>query len=437
MAMAQQDYWRGGWANVDLSSLPGTQGARNTKGFYGPINALADILGAYIQKSERDKANKAIDEYESGFDANMAPPEQNFTMERDALGNAIGVNYPQQYQIVEGDPIDIVRQKQEAQAGELINQTHQPLSYRDYASKANGMKAQLLRRLQKNGLGITPEMVDYVNQVTQDKINAYGNQRLQELSPQVFQNGLSQMGLAKWYPVAMEYKQIADQLGIPFDPAQYLATQAMKIGNVDTGGRIVQQAAPANGLPIGYDENGVPVYTQVAGTMSKSMTPAQVQQAALNEKKFLFDQYDKNRNFNEKVHNNEANLKLKQKDVDSNVAYRDWKINNGGSGGKMGNKEQGALQGIKDQMAVIENAADPAEARAALKTFGDSIEEAIGNGYIKGDDVDFFRGVWRGKRAEYYKRQGQEDEAAWEFSQIPREVWKELYEPQYGKQPYK
>lgn len=51
-----QDYWRGGWANGGM--LPGTRAAMTAKqagGSYGPLNALADILGAYWQKKDMDK----------------------------------------------------------------------------------------------------------------------------------------------------------------------------------------------------------------------------------------------------------------------------------------------------------------------------------------------------------------------------------------------
>ena len=54
--MDTNDYWRGGWANnpgLMTQSLPGTQAAmldQRTQGYYGPVNALADILGAYMQK---------------------------------------------------------------------------------------------------------------------------------------------------------------------------------------------------------------------------------------------------------------------------------------------------------------------------------------------------------------------------------------------------
>ena len=54
--MDTNDYWRGGWANnpgLMTQGLPGTQAAmldQRTQGNYGPVNALADILGAYMQK---------------------------------------------------------------------------------------------------------------------------------------------------------------------------------------------------------------------------------------------------------------------------------------------------------------------------------------------------------------------------------------------------
>lgn len=74
MAMAQQDYWRGGWANIDPNTLPGARGAQVSKGNYGPINALADILGAYWMKKEKDKQTKRMAE---GYGKLMEPVNVN------------------------------------------------------------------------------------------------------------------------------------------------------------------------------------------------------------------------------------------------------------------------------------------------------------------------------------------------------------------------
>ena len=54
------DYWRGGWANnpgLMTANLPGTQAAmldQRMGGNYGPVNALADILGAYFNKRNQE-----------------------------------------------------------------------------------------------------------------------------------------------------------------------------------------------------------------------------------------------------------------------------------------------------------------------------------------------------------------------------------------------
>ena len=420
-----QDYWRGGWANaLDMSHLPGSQGAAVSRGHYGPLNALADILGAYWQKDANDKANKAVDEYEASFDSNMAPaPQLPAPTVMDGLMAKQGL--------------------QEAPAPQAMPQT-KPLSWQEYSTKAKAQQSKLLRELsRKYGLANMREIVQHVQDVTNDKINAYGRQRMDELSPQVFKGGLSQMSMPEWYKTAMEYKQIADSLGMPFDPAQFLSTQAMKIGNVDAGGQIIQQAAPANGLPIGYDGNGNAVYTQRAGVVPKSMTPYQIQQAKQAAANQRWKQYNDDRTFDQKERYNKASLGLRAKDVDSNVAYREWKINNGGGSGKMSDKEAGALQGIKDLIAAVDQETDAKKSRQLLDNLENSIEEAIEHGYIKGDDVPFFRGIWRGKRGEHYKRNAQnpeyenaEDNAAMEFSQVPPDVWQEVYEPIYGKQPY-
>lgn len=59
MAGAGNSYWTGGWADGSpnyMRGMPGTLGAQMNGGNYGPVQALADILGAYWQKQAYEGA---------------------------------------------------------------------------------------------------------------------------------------------------------------------------------------------------------------------------------------------------------------------------------------------------------------------------------------------------------------------------------------------
>lgn len=59
MAGTGNNYWTGGWANGNqnfMAGMPGTIGAQMNGGNYGPVQALADILGAYWQKQAYEGA---------------------------------------------------------------------------------------------------------------------------------------------------------------------------------------------------------------------------------------------------------------------------------------------------------------------------------------------------------------------------------------------
>lgn len=70
------DYWHGGWAQQNpLRSLPGMQAAAMNGGTYGPLNALADLLGAYWQKKSMEGAlgYASSKEMEKGLNEMTAP----------------------------------------------------------------------------------------------------------------------------------------------------------------------------------------------------------------------------------------------------------------------------------------------------------------------------------------------------------------------------
>lgn len=89
MAGTGNSYWTGGWADGSqnfMRGMPGTIGAQMNGGNYGPVQALADILGAYWQKQAYEGAigYASSPEMKQGLDKMTepvyekvdAPPEQ-------------------------------------------------------------------------------------------------------------------------------------------------------------------------------------------------------------------------------------------------------------------------------------------------------------------------------------------------------------------------
>lgn len=89
MAGAGNSYWTGGWADGSpnyMRSMPGTIGAQLNGGNYGPVQALADILGAYWQKQAYEGAlgyasspemKQGLDKMtEPVYEKALVPPEQ-------------------------------------------------------------------------------------------------------------------------------------------------------------------------------------------------------------------------------------------------------------------------------------------------------------------------------------------------------------------------
>lgn len=73
----QQDYWHGGWANAmpSMADLPGTQAVKMSGGTYGPLQALADMLGAYWMKrsTEGGLGYASSKDFTKELDAMTAP----------------------------------------------------------------------------------------------------------------------------------------------------------------------------------------------------------------------------------------------------------------------------------------------------------------------------------------------------------------------------
>lgn len=112
MAGAGNSYWTGGWADGSpnyMRSLPGTIGAQMNGGNYGPVQALADILGAYWQKQAYEGAigYAGSPEMTRQLDAMTAPEyEQVAPVPENGSAQAANTAYQQMAQSGEAGAVD-------------------------------------------------------------------------------------------------------------------------------------------------------------------------------------------------------------------------------------------------------------------------------------------------------------------------------------------
>lgn len=66
------DYWHGGWASDPMGKLPGTRAAAMSNGQYGPLNAIADIIGAIWKRNDERGEQKALSELYTPVDVNTS-----------------------------------------------------------------------------------------------------------------------------------------------------------------------------------------------------------------------------------------------------------------------------------------------------------------------------------------------------------------------------
>ena len=103
------DYWRGGWADNPMRGLPGTTASAMGGGAYGPLNALADILGAYWQKRNTEGAlgYAGSKEMTRQLDAMTAPEyEQVAPTPENGSARAANTAYQQMAQTGEGGAVN-------------------------------------------------------------------------------------------------------------------------------------------------------------------------------------------------------------------------------------------------------------------------------------------------------------------------------------------
>jgi hypothetical protein len=178
-----QDYWRGGWA--DGGKLPGSRAAmtaRQAGGSYGPLNALADILGAYWQKKDRDDANKAIEDYEDNFDSLVSPQE------------APQVSAPSVLEGLTGGQEQSLIQPGQFGSDEWGKQNLQPqskpLSVSEYAKNAKTAMSKAARNLaRKYGYGNMQDVIKELQDITNQRVLSYAGQARDNFYDSLNQNG--------------------------------------------------------------------------------------------------------------------------------------------------------------------------------------------------------------------------------------------------------
>jgi hypothetical protein len=254
---------------------------------------------------------------------------------------------------------------------------------------------------------------------------------------------------------ADEYNSVVVPLGgTPINLKDIVGMFANKVANVDTGGSIVQQVAPANGLafrnvPVTDKQGNVigyrPEYTRTAGALGKSLSPAQIEQGNIARAKMRQAQANADRDYAFKVWKGQADVKNAQNKTALDREKYEYLKENGLYGKKGGTgKPSKAAQGISNSISSTLNdidgfisSGDTEGARTAMEDMYDMIEKGYKDGTLDEDDKQFFEDIWRGKRFEYYKTTGQDNEAAWEASQMSPDGWAAQYGQKYGKQPYK
>jgi hypothetical protein len=267
--------------------------------------------------------------------------------------------------------------------------------------------------------------------------------------------GPSQASLPALLKQADEYNGVVTALGgTPINLKDVISMFANKVANVDAGGKIVQMATPANGLPYynvpETDEQGNvigyrPRYTMPAGNVPKSLNPYQASSLRETNRHNLATEGETQRHNRTSEGISAANAQTARDKYNLAAEVHKYKAENGLYGKKGGaGKPSKAAQCISNSISSTLNdidgfisSGDTESARTAMEDMYDMIEKGYKDGTLDEDDKQFFEDIWRGKRFEYYKTTGQDNEAAWEAGQMSPDGWAAQYGQKYGKQPYK
>lgn len=440
-----QDYWHGGWANGGM--LPGTRAAmtaRQAGGSYGPLNALADILGAYWQKKDRDDANKAVEDYENNFDSLVSPQE------------APQVSAPSVLEGLTGGQEQSLIQPGQFGSKEWGEQNLQPqpkpLSVSEYAKNAKTAMSKAARNLaRKYGYGNMQDAIKELQDITNQRVLSYAGQARDNFYNSLNQNGgPSQASLPALLKQADEYNGVVTALGgTPINLKDVISMFANKVANVDAGGKIVQMATAANGLPyynvpetdnqgnvIGYR----PRYTMPAGNVPKSLNP--YQEGSLRET----NRHNRATEGETQRHNrtsegiNAANAQTARDKYNLAAEVHKYKAENGlygnGGSGKITQAQRGAANSLEMKGKEIRQLYSQGEnTDYAFEDYLKLINDAYGKGLLDDEDVDYYKNKMLALQGEEAKAKGDDDRAASLWAGVSDEVWDKYYAPTFGKRP--
>lgn len=549
----QQDYWHGGWANAmpSMADLPGTQAVKMSGGTYGPLQALADMLGAYWMKRSTEGGlgyasskdfTKELDamtapEYEQkavqtaqaeqtrrdavnaltqngqlastgflhrnaptapayGFQAavNSTPEGQSMlkAMQDFAAANPANQRTAQQ----QAQDAAFAQQKQEhpewfagntytggdenarvkanldyAQGRQVADQAKsartgkfdsgmqkygftgrsRALSYDEVRDRATQLKSKAMNEVYKKwgarGAQVAEGMID---DAINKRLGQYGEAVLGQLRAPIDTFLSGKAGnlndgrvLGQLMPHLENYNIVARKLGQPeFDTKLIGAVQKtsqVKIAPQNMGGYVDYVAFNPNGGPVGYDQNGNPIYMTSVMKENKTMTPGEQANFVLGKARIA--ETGRHNRASEaissaRVAEAERHNRVSEANAAARTAVALEKAANGG-GSKQ--SETAIINGFKD--LDIDKAIND-ESYTGLADLGALIQDAKQKGKIKGAFADEASNMYLAKQFEFEKKQAadeegseHEDAAATYASEIDPDWWAEHMAPSYGEQP--
>lgn len=546
----QQDYWHGGWASSmpSMADLPGTQAVKMSGGTYGPLQALADMLGAYWMKrstegglgyaSGKDFQNEldqmTAPEYEQqkvatpqaaqtrqdaanaltqngqlastdflhrnaptapayGLQAavnstpegqSMLKAMQNFAAanpanQRTAQQQAQDAAFAQQKQehpewfagntYTGGDENARVKanldyaqgrqvadQAKSARTGKFDSGMRQygftgrsrALSYDEVRDRATQLKSKAMNEVYKKwgarGAQVAEGMID---DAINKRLGQYGDAVLDQMRAPIDTFLSGQAGnlndgrvLGQLMPHLENYNIVARKLGQPeFDTKLIGAVQKtsqVKIAPQNMGGYVDYVAFNPNGGPVGYDQNGNPIYMRSVMKENKTMTPGEQANFVLGKARIA--ETGRHNRASEVISSARAAEAARHNRVsEANAAAR-----SSSSGGDLSdmklNKDEQYLYDLANNVDMEKELNDPDY--HGLSEFDEELEKSQKN--LRPEVRDYFNNWALSKNFELEKMQAaneegseHEDLAAKYASEITPEWWAEHMADAYGEQP--
>ncbi len=265
---------------------------------YGPWNALADILGAYIQKRSIDGAMEYADRQSREMDALQSA---NRTQAYDTdfklpsmLNAALGYQLPNLQDMAWGTPFvdprnatvhtDWLGQEQQQQQNPNYKVRQLPqLSYDEYSNRLQDMRSTAMKEMiRKYGVEAAERALGMIDQNIQSRKNTYAeklsNQARSRLSETL--NGAdysTPQGINNILWNVQEYNNNMKRMGRDgIDTSilgKMLESGQVKLVTQDLGGQVKFYITGKNGTSLGRDEEGNPVYFREIGSQSKTVSP--------------------------------------------------------------------------------------------------------------------------------------------------------------------